>query len=150
MNQYSFKDKIISGRTVVSIIIFNVSLSGNNSNKTANSSTYEFAILKSFKVIIKPPEAPTIKELFCSPPLPNWVKCNTDGATIGKPCISFCGGIFSDSDTNFLGCFAEKLPLGNAFNGEISDAIRAIEIASDNNWNSLGVRNRFSASFVSF
>lgn len=101
-------------------------------------------------MIIKPPRAPTIKKLFWSPPLPDWVKCNIDGATIGKPGISYCGGIFRDSDTNFLGCFAEKLPLGNAFQGEISEAIRAIEIAFDKNWNSLGVRNGFSASFVSF
>jgi hypothetical protein len=41
---------------------------------------------------------------------------------------SSCGGIFRNSDADFLCCFAENISLGSAFSAELAWALRANEI----------------------
>lgn len=76
------------------MIIADVSLSGNNTNKTAARDMLEFTIMKACKVNIKPPKAPIIKEVIWSPPLHSWIKINTDGASTKNPIKASAGGIF--------------------------------------------------------
>jgi hypothetical protein len=114
------------------MIIANVSLSGNNTNKVCNSSMTDFTILKKFKIIIHPSKAPTIKEVLWCPPHVNWIKCNTDGAATS---ISVAyGGIFRNHLSDFKGGFTENIGKNYAFFTELLGAIRAIEIAYQNHW----------------
>jgi hypothetical protein len=39
-----------------------------------------------------------------------WIKCNTNGVVTGSPGSSTSGRIFRDSNADFIGCFAKKLP----------------------------------------
>jgi hypothetical protein len=83
------------------MIIAKSSLSGNNISKTANNSIRDFTVLKHFNVNIHNPKAPVIKEVLWCPPLINWHKCNTDGASLGSTGVSSCGGIFGYHAANF-------------------------------------------------
>ena len=93
-NEAGFNNKLIPWRTAISLIIANTSLSGTFTNKASNNSMREFTILKSFNVTIHHPMAPTITEVIWKPPLLHWVKCNTDGASLGNPGQASCGGAF--------------------------------------------------------
>jgi ribonuclease HI len=86
---------------------------------------------------IKPPKAPIIKEVIRSPPINDWIKCNTDSSSTLN--TSACGGIFRNSNSVFLACFAENLGGGIAFVAELSAAMRAIEIAHHRGWNNLWI-----------
>jgi hypothetical protein len=119
------------------MIIAKSSLSGNNISKTANNSIRDFTVLKHFNVNIHNPKAPVIKEVLWCPPLINWHKCNTDGASLGSTGVSSCGGIFRDHAANFLSCFAEPLSISSSYQAELSGAMRAIKIAYQKNWMNL-------------
>ena len=82
-----------------------------------------------------PPKAPLIKEIFWNPPLPLWMKCNTDGSANNSTTV--CGGIFRNYKADFVFCFAENTGVGNALHAELSGAMRAIEIAASRNWTHL-------------
>jgi len=84
-------------------------------------------MLKKFNITVRPPKPPDIKEVFWTPPLGYWIKCNTDGAS--TTASSSCGGIFKDCNYVFLLCFAENLGGGTAFHAELSAVMRAIELA---------------------
>jgi ribonuclease HI len=71
------------------------------------------------------------------PPSLNWIKCNTDGASIGNPGLASCGGVFRNHNAEFLMAFAEPLGIATSYFAELSGAIKAIEIAFDNKWNNL-------------
>ena len=133
-NQKRFNDKVVNPRSTINIIISGASLSGNNTRLAANSSISDFVIHKHFEVIIKPPKAPIIKEVLWNPPIFNWVKCNTDGASLGNPGQSACGGLFRNSTSDFLGAFAINLGINSTFNSELNGAMVAIEIAHCMNW----------------
>ncbi|MCH90106.1 ribonuclease H protein, partial [Trifolium medium] len=109
-----------------SMITANASFSGNNTKATACASLVEFRILKAFNVLLHPPNAPSIKEVFWSPPIANWVKCNTDGAAIGIPGQASCAGVFRDQNALFLGCFAVNLGVSFAFHAELLGVMFAI------------------------
>jgi len=55
---------MIHWKTVVHMIISNVSWSGNNTTRSASRDIVKFTILKHFKVDIHPPKAPLIKEVM--------------------------------------------------------------------------------------
>lgn len=131
-NQNRFKEKNISWRTSIATIIANTSLAGNITNATASSCLQEFTFIKKFNISIHPPKAPQIHEVIWQPPLQQWVKCNTDGAANSSSASS--GGIFRDSEGNFLLAFAEQVGQENAFYAELSAAMRAIELAKQYNW----------------
>jgi ribonuclease HI len=81
--------------------------------------------------------APKIKEVVWQPPILNWVKCNCDGASLGNPGLSACGGLFRNSNASFLGAFASNLGINTSLNSELIGAMLAIEIANSKGWTQL-------------
>ncbi|PNY11098.1 ribonuclease H [Trifolium pratense] len=80
---------------------------------------------------------PVIKEIYCQPPLLNWIKCNIDGASCENPGIASCGGIFRNHEADFVYGFAEPLGVASSIYAELYGAMRAIEIAYKRNWRTL-------------
>ena len=126
-----FNDRKIPWRSSVACIISSIALSVNLTNATASSSISEFALIKKFNINLHPPRAPQIIDVTWQPPIPHWIKCNTDGAS--SSLTASCGGIFRDSAADFLLGFAENVGNENACFAELS-AMRAIELANQNNW----------------
>jgi len=149
-NQKRFNDKVVNSRSTINMIISSASLSRNNTRLAANSSIYDFVILKHFEVIIKPPKAPTIKEVLWNPSIFNSVKCNTDRASLGNLGQSACGGLFRNSTSDFLGAFAINLGINSAFNSELIGVVVAIEIAHCMNWRNLWLETDSMLVFLSF
>jgi ribonuclease HI len=91
--------------------------------------------MKRFNVNIHHPKSIRLKEVIWQPPLVHWVKCNTDGAS--TLISSACGGIFRDSNAEFLCGFAENTGTSSAFIAELCGAMNAIELAASKNWRNL-------------
>lgn len=70
-NHARYDNKATHWRTSIKNIISLVFTTGNTTKETASSSIEEFRILKAFKVLIHPPKAPTIQEVFWTPPKKN-------------------------------------------------------------------------------
>jgi len=66
----------------------------------------EFQILKAILVKFTLLKRLVSKTYLQHLSLIDWVKCNTNGATRGCPSPSTSGGIYSDYNVKFLGCFA--------------------------------------------
>jgi hypothetical protein len=107
-NQARFNNKNINMKLAISIIIANISLSGNNTKKVSFNSKRDYIILKTFKVTIHRPNVPIIKEIIWDPSLQNWTKCNIDGAcSLGK---ASCSDIFGhNSCSAFLSLYVTFL-----------------------------------------
>lgn len=133
-NQARFKDKLIHRKLSINNIVSSVCMSGSNTTKVSSPDMREFSILKSFRVPIKPPNAPRVIEVIWTPPIFDWVKVNTDGAATKSPTNAAAGGIFRDRDGNCIGCFAQNLVNGNAFHSELMAAIIAMEVAQREGW----------------
>lgn len=56
----------------------------------------------------------------------NWVKCNIDGAASSDKAA--CGGLFTNSDSGFLGAFSINIGQCSALNAELIVAMVAIEL----------------------
>jgi hypothetical protein len=123
----------MSLNSAISLIIAGTSLSGNNTLKASSNSMRDFSILKKFRIEIHHPKTSTVREIFWYPPLPNWIKCNIDGASKGNPGQASCGGIFRNNASDFLLCFAEPLGFASSFLAELHGALRAIEVAHQMN-----------------
>jgi ribonuclease HI len=136
-NQLRFSDKVISWKNAISIIITSTSITGNNTKKVSSNSLRDFSFLKFFNITIHTPRVPCLKEVIWMPPALNWIKCNTDGASIGNPGLASCGGVFRDQNADFLLAFAEPLGIASSYFAELSGVIKAIEISFDNQWNNL-------------
>jgi ribonuclease HI len=136
-NQARFDDKRITVQSAISMIISCTSLSGNNTKKVASNSIRDFIILKKFNVSIHNPKLNSVKEVVWNPPLVNFVKCNIDEASKGNPGDASCGGIFRDSNSDFLLCFAEPLGFESSYIAELHGAMRAIEVAHHMNCSNL-------------
>jgi ribonuclease HI len=108
---------------------------GNFTSKVSNSALRDFITLKRFNVNVHSLKPTTIKEVVWQPPLSNWMKCNTDGASTSSS--SSCGGLFRNSNADFLYGFAENTRIASAFVAELCGAMNAIEIAASKNWNNL-------------
>jgi len=147
-NQARFQSKSTHWRLAINSIISNVALSGNNTSKASNSFVRDLVILKKFNINIHSPKAPIIKEVIWQPPIANWVKCNTDGAS--NTTNSSCGGIFRNSDAILLCCFAENIGGGSAYHAEISGVLRAIEIASQRRWLNLWIETDSALVVMAF
>jgi ribonuclease HI len=152
-NQARFSNICISWRSVISCIIANTSMVGNNTKKVSSNSIRDFTILKTFKVTIHHPNAPVVKEILWQPPLHSWTKCNIDGAC--SQGLASCSGVFRNHDDEFLLGFAEPLAPCSPFQAELCGAMRAIELAHQyklkNIWlesDSLLVVSAFSNRFV--
>lgn len=68
------------------------------------------------------------KEVIWHPPIANWVKCNTYGASISG--ASSCGGVFINNEVAFLAGLEENLSVDSDFYVKLLGAMKAIEIAS--------------------
>ncbi|GAU44578.1 hypothetical protein TSUD_139510 [Trifolium subterraneum] len=95
------------------------------------TSVLDFSILKKFNVTIHPPKAPDIKEVIWHPPIGLWLKCNTDGAS--NNLTASCGGIFRNSNSEFICGFVDNIGHNSAYIVELCGAMRAIEIAASQN-----------------
>ncbi|GAU51216.1 hypothetical protein TSUD_11730 [Trifolium subterraneum] len=137
-NQSRFNDKKIHWRSLINHIIAAVSLSGNNSCLKAKSNISEFALLRKFKVKMNYGNAPKIKEVLWQPPILNWIKCNCDGASMGNPGSSACGGLFRDANSSFLGVFSYNIGISTSLNAELIGAMVAIETATSKGWSNFG------------
>jgi ribonuclease HI len=136
-NQKRFADKNVLISSAINMIIANVALSGKLSKAHAFSSVSEFMILRSLHVPLKFSNAPIIKEVLWQPPILNWIKCNSDGASAGNPGNSACGGVFRNSQAIFCGAFAVNLGIQSSLFAELLGAMLAIEIAHQTGWKSL-------------
>lgn len=96
-------------------------------------------MLKAFNVNWHHSKAPKIIEVIFYPPIQSWIKCNTDGATLGSSGLAACGGIFKNCSGESLGYFAYNTGLANSVYAEIFGVILAIECAHQRNWNNLWI-----------
>jgi ribonuclease HI len=87
-----------------------------------------------FRITIHHLGLPVLKEIIWQPPLLNWIKCNTDGASCGYSGIASCGGVFRDHHADFVFAFAEPLGVETSFFVELYGALKAIEIAYEKIW----------------
>jgi ribonuclease HI len=149
-NKARFNDTMINWRSAVSMIIVNTAMSGNNTKKLSSNSIRDFTFLKSFKITIHHPKATYLKEVYWHPPLINWLKCNIDGASSGNPGNAACGGIFRNHESDFVYGFAEPIGDTTAYIAEMSGAIRAIEIAFQNQWTNLWIESDSSSVVAAF
>jgi ribonuclease HI len=149
-NKARFNNIIITWRSAISMIIFNTSLSGNNTCKLSSNSIRDFSFLKLFRISIHHPRAPFLKEVYWQPLLLNWYKCNIDGASCGNPGNASCGGIFRNHEADFLYGFAEPLGVTTTFIAEMCGAMRAIEIAFQNHWTNLWIESDSATVVATF
>ncbi|GAU51888.1 hypothetical protein TSUD_416730 [Trifolium subterraneum] len=133
-NQARFNNNFIPWRSAISLIIASTALTGNNTSKSSSNSIRDFTVLKMFRITIHHPIPPVLKEIIWQPPLLNWFKCNTDGASSSNPVNASCGGVFRDHNADFVYAFAEPLGFASSYFAELCGAMRAIEIAYDKNW----------------
>jgi hypothetical protein len=82
-NQARFNNINIPWQSAISLIIASTSLSGNSTGKISSNSIRDFSFLKMFRISIHQPIPSFLKEVLWHPPLLNWYKCNTDGASGG-------------------------------------------------------------------
>lgn len=82
--------------------------------------------------IVPSPPPPQVYEVIWQPPIHDWVKSNTGGAS--NPQTVAAGGIFRDNEANFLLGFTENVGEENAYFAELSAAMRAIELSCQYNW----------------
>ncbi|GAU50814.1 hypothetical protein TSUD_410840 [Trifolium subterraneum] len=108
----------------------------------------DFSILKYFKVTLRPPRAPSIKEVLWQPPPIDWMKCNTDGAY--NTVKASCGGVFSNRQSEFVFAFAENLDFHSSFVAELCGVMKAIEIANIHNWLNLWIETDSNLAVLAF
>ena len=74
--------------------------------------------------------------IFWRAPPRGWIKVNTDGSCKSNE-VAGCGGIFRDSNAQFLGAFARSSYLISSTAAEILAVIEAIELAWVQDWHHL-------------
>jgi hypothetical protein len=140
-NSVRFKNIKPSLRNSISLITSNTSIAGNFTSQASGHSMIDFAILKFFKININHPKAPNIVEVIWAPPLSGWVKCNTDGSSLGNPGIAASAGIFRNHNGDSLGCFAYNVGTATAFFAEFMGIILAVECAFERSWMHLWIES---------
>ncbi|PNX92034.1 ribonuclease H [Trifolium pratense] len=138
INKVRFKNEKPCWRSLVSWIFANITMAGNFTSKLSFSALRDFITLMRFNVTVHSPKPTTLKEVIWQPPLSNWVKCNTDGtSTNSSPAY---GGLFRNSDADFLYGFAENTSIAYAFVAELCGAMNAIQIVASKNWKNLWLK----------
>jgi ribonuclease HI len=140
-NQARFSNTHLSWRNAIARVMASTSLTGSHTLKTSSNSIRDFNFLKAFQVSIHPPRPSILREVIWCPPMFNWLKCNIDGASCGNPGNAACGGVFRNHAADFVYGFAEPLGVMNAFVAEMCGAMRAVEIAFQNNWHRLWIES---------
>jgi len=149
-NNRRYQDKQVHWKSTISLIIAQTSIAGNNSKTSYRGNMQEFRFLKACKVNIRPPRAPTIKEVIWSPPLTSWIKANIDGASTKNPIKAFLGGIFRNSESICMGCFFQLLGPKNALYAELVAAMTAIEIAYNKGFLNLWLESNSQLVILAF
>lgn len=90
-------------------IHFHVALSRRMIKQEASLSIQNFVLLETFNINIMSPSLSRILEFIWSPLMENWIKENTDGASVGTPNMATCGGIFHDHHAKHLVVFLDFL-----------------------------------------
>ncbi|KAI5434431.1 hypothetical protein KIW84_021320 [Lathyrus oleraceus] len=136
-NRLRFNNIMTHWKTTFNAIIAEVSRLGNVSLKIGFIAMFDSNIVNGFNVKLNPPKSCIVKDFLWHPPILSWVKCNTDGASVGVSGVAACGGIYRDHSGNHLGRFSMSIGVGNALMTELTTATMTIEIAKDKNWNHL-------------
>jgi len=108
----------ITGKSTINLIISGATMTCNNSKCAANTSIYDSVLLKAFSDKLNYGRAPRIKEISWQLPVFNWIKFNIDGASVGNPNPSSCGGIYRNNNAEFMGAFAYNLGNTNSLVAE--------------------------------
>jgi ribonuclease HI len=61
-----------------------------------------------------------------------------------------CGGIFRNCNAQFLGCFPERLNVGNSFCAELCGIMRTLEIARQINYSHLWLETDSKIAVLAF
>ncbi|XP_058785059.1 uncharacterized protein LOC131659970 [Vicia villosa] len=133
-NLARFEDKLTSWECYRSIIASQIKITGSNNSKFSNSDMNNFTVLKTFDIGMHPRPPQRCIEVFWSPPLAGWIKCNIDGLAKGSPMTSSCGDIFRNDMAGHMGSFCAYLNEGNSVSAELLAAVIAIEKAKERNW----------------
>lgn len=123
-NNSRFNGNLARWEICASQIFSQVVLVGKSVKSTTQISTSYCVLMK-----VKPR---IVKEVIWCPPLPNWIKGNSDGASIGN--LAAAGGIFHNSSGVHMGSFSCFLGQGDFFFAEITGAILSIEHAIASHW----------------
>jgi len=138
-NNLRFNNVKPNVKTTINMIIASTPISGNLTSKTTTNLITDFVLLKAFNVKCLISRAPIIIEVLWHPPIHSWIKCNTDGVSLGSYGLAACGGIFRNWKGDSLGCFAYNIGVANAVYAEILGVILAIECAHQRNWINLWI-----------
>ncbi|XP_057795996.1 uncharacterized protein LOC131012095 [Salvia miltiorrhiza] len=106
-----------------------------------NNSWKDYTILRSLGVATRAAPPPAFIDVHWWPPVPPWIKVNTDGSAMGAPSNIAAGGVFRDNFNWVRGCFHYKGGVGFAFEAELLAVIKAILIAHDRGWLHLWVES---------
>ncbi|XP_019433074.1 PREDICTED: uncharacterized protein LOC109339969 [Lupinus angustifolius] len=135
--QDRFQDNNISMQRAIIRIKASITLSGNSSSATANTSLQDFAILKSLNIKINYIPALKITEVRWFPPTGSMVKINWDGAAKGSLGHSGGGAIFRNSRGDILACFSDYFSVHDALFAELNTPMLAIDFAKRIGWNNI-------------
>jgi hypothetical protein len=132
-NNYRFNNTKPNLSAAITKIISKVSFAGKSNKAVIGPSINDFRILKAFRVNTHHPKALKITEVIWHPSILHWIKCNTNGTSLGNPGQEACAGVFQNRNGEDIGCFAFNLGLANAFCAELMGIILAVECALDRN-----------------
>lgn len=144
-NKDRFDDIKTHWKTYLSYVTATVRVIGSHSARCSNSDMYNFSLFKRLDINIHPRRPLSTVSVIWSPPILGWIKCNVDGAAVGNPWNSACGGIYRDSRAdhilNFsanIGCESPEIAIEKAKELKISklwlesDCMRVVKAFKDN------------------
>ncbi|KAL8494434.1 hypothetical protein ACS0TY_025300 [Phlomoides rotata] len=102
-----------------------------------SNAPFDLEVLSMFRIIGRPPRAPTIKQIRWQRPHLHYMKINVENGASGAPGILTGGGVFRDSLSVFRGCFAMTIGRGFAFEAELTTTFHALEIAINKGWKNI-------------
>ena len=124
-------------------------LTGSNTKATTSSSMVDFKILKVFNIVVRPPSAPVIKEVFWLPLPIGWAKCSCCDAYQHNSLSIDCSGIFRDHLGNYILTFAKEVSLPSHF-AEFVAMVNVMKIAVDKGWLEIWLETDFVTVVQSF
>ena len=125
--------------TAQATIIVAIRMAAQKSKGHMAHSMSEFVISRRLGIHPRYQKGSNIKQVHWWPPIPGFIKCNTDGAAQGSPGPAACGGIFRTSTGAVAGCFAMYLRTKSALEAELLAVMTAVEEAYKRRWHSLWV-----------
>lgn len=136
-NRFLFENIVISKHAILLSIWSLVGEADSFSLGVMSNSQSDLQVLHSFRIKGCPRRFRDIIEVRWYPPGHGWVKCNTDGSSMGAPGDSTAAGVFRDSSGVVLGCFVRHVGCLFAFEAELIASMHAILIAFSRGWHHL-------------